>query len=327
MKVGIVGAGISGIAAARTLKHAGHEPTLFEALGRVGGRVLTVQLGQYIFDAGATGITPRGRGLEDAMMNQISTEGLCRIELPIYVHNSLRVSPGDAAKNKIERYCYEAGNHVLVERLAEGLDIRFGSVVARIGEENGDYTIAGEMFDAVVLAIPTPEAHTLLSAMGHNRPIANTSYRPCLSVMLGFAIPSPKVPYHALLDPDSGHPLVWLSLESLKCSARSPDGKCAMVAQLGPQFSAMHFEAPEQTIFELAADIVVRLYGKAWDIAPEAAAVQRWRFSQPEMTASFENVNRPNSRLIVAGDGVVGGRTEYAYDAGVKAAQLLMESK
>lgn len=327
MRVGIVGAGISGIAAARTLKEEGHEPVLFEALDHVGGRVLTVPLGGYIFDAGATAITPRGRALEDAMMRQISTEGLCRIELPIYVHNALRVSPGDAAKNRIERYCYEAGNQVLAIRLAEGLDVRFRTLIEEIKESSGGYELAGERFDAVILAIPTPLAHVLLSAMGHNRPIANTSYRPCLSVMLGYKLPPPKVQYHALLDPDSGHPLVWLSLETLKCAKRSPEGTTALVAQLGPQFSTMHFEAPELTIFELTADIVVRLYGKAWDIAPEAAAVHRWRFSQPEMTASFENVNRPQSKLIVAGDGVVGGRTEYAYDSGMKAAQLLLDSK
>ena len=327
MRVGIVGAGISGIAAARTLKEEGHESVIFEALDHVGGRVLTVKLGSYIFDAGATAITPRGRGLEDAMLRQISTEGLCRIEPPIYVHNSLRVSPGDAAKNRIERYCYEEGNQVLAVRLAEGLDVRFGVLVEEISEVSGRFELGGEEFDAVILAIPTPLAHSLLNTMGQNRPIGNTSYRPCLSVMLGYALPPPKVKYHALVDPDGGHPLVWLSLETLKCARRSPEGTTALVAQLAPQFSSMHFEAPEQTIFELTADIVVRLYGKAWDIAPQAAAVHRWRYSQPEMTASFENVNRPHSKLIVAGDGVVGGRTEYAYDSGMRAAQLLVDSK
>jgi predicted NAD/FAD-dependent oxidoreductase len=56
------------------------------------------------------------------------------------------------------------------------------------------------------------------------------------------------------------------------------------------------------------------------------AAVKRWRYSQPEMTALFDNVNRPGSRILIAGDGVMGGRTEYAYDAGIKAARMMEET-
>ena len=152
----------------------------------------------------------------------------------------------------------------------------------------------------------------------------NCLYRPCLTVMLGYPVPPPKVSYHALLDQESGHPLTWMSIETLKCPNRSPEGTTALVLQLSPQFTKMYADSRDEIVYEAVADLIVRLYGKAWDVAPDVALIRRWRYSQPEMTALFDSVNRPHAKLVVAGDGVAGGRVEYAFDAGVKAARLLM---
>ncbi|KAA3611171.1 MAG: FAD-dependent oxidoreductase [Calditrichaeota bacterium] len=60
-KVIIIGAGISGLAAAFELSQAGHEVTIFEARDRVGGRVLTLRepfSDGYFAEAGAARIPP-----------------------------------------------------------------------------------------------------------------------------------------------------------------------------------------------------------------------------------------------------------------------------
>lgn len=51
-RVAVVGAGISGLAAAKGLADAGYEVDIYEAAGRIGGKIHTVPLGQQVADRG-----------------------------------------------------------------------------------------------------------------------------------------------------------------------------------------------------------------------------------------------------------------------------------
>lgn len=322
MNVAIIGAGLAGLAAARTLREAGHPSRIFEKSAGVGGRCSTRVVNGFTFDTGASSIAPRGRELEQVMLEQLPKEDLVQIILPIWIHASLRVSPGDGAKNKIPRYAYRSGNMRLPQLLAEGFDFCFETRVTEFSQKQGSYEVLGDRFDAVVVAIPSPEANELLLNSGENRSLGMTRYRPCLAVSLGYKQPL-SVPYHALLEPEQRHPLTWLSIESLKCPDRAPEGGTAIVAQLGPQFSAEHFEDDEGAIVGATVDHIERLFGKEFK-DPIAIDLMRWRYSQPENIAMFDSVNRAGSKVVVAGDGLVGGRMEYAYGSGVRAAKLLL---
>lgn len=319
MRIGIVGAGISGLAAARTLHDAGHEVVVFEKSRAVGGRCATRRVGEYTFDTGVTSIAPRGRSLETWLFERLPRDELVKIEQPIHALAGMRVSPGDSMKNRIERYCYLSGNSKLAKMLAEGLDLRFDSHVARFQRNNGGFDLNGEQFGGLILTPPTPQTFALLEASGESRPIQNVSYRPCLCVMLGYALPL-EANYHALIEPEQRHPLTWLSLESVKCPGRAPEGKTALVAQLGPAYSRQNYDMEDERIVRDTCDYVARLYGDAWK-TPEISDVKRWRYSLPESLSLFEKVNAYDQRLVIAGDGLLGGRVEFAFETGVQAAQ------
>lgn len=326
MKVGIVGAGIAGLAAARTLQARGVESTIFEKGPEVGGRCTTQRIGAYTFDTGATSIAARGRSLGHVMFDELDVSELIAIKLPIYVHSYGRIFAGESSMNHIERYTYLHGNETLPRLLSKDLDVRAPVAVESI-ERNaeGKFELAGEPFDALILTAPLPETDHLLRSLNESRPFANARYRPCLSVMLGYNQDLSGIHYHALIDPEQRHPLTWLSIESAKCPERAPDGHTAMVAQLSPEYSRVHFESSDAEILEETIGYVERLIGSRF-CEPEVSGIRRWQYSQPETTALFDTVNRRGSRLLIASDGIVGGRLEYAYEAGAKAAQLLVES-
>lgn len=310
------------MAAAKTAKDNGHEVVVFEADAMVGGRCTTLALSGFLFDSGATSIAPRGKELESFMLGPACQDALIPVSLPIYTHQGLRISAGDSAKSSVTRYVLLGGNITLPNRLATGLDIRLNRPVQAVDSKNGKWLVDGEPFDVVVLAVPTPIASQMVEAAGSYRPIQSVSYRQCISVLLGYAAETPRTAYHALVEPEQRHPLTWLSVESAKAPDRAPEGHSAFVAQLSPEYSKTRFLSTDESIVEQTTNYVERLYGSAF-AAPLVSEVVRWTHSQPEQTAMFESVNRDGATLIVAGDGVMGPRVEWAYEAGVRAARMI----
>ena len=317
MKVGIVGAGIAGLGAARTLKANGYESVVFEKTKNVGGRCATRSTNGFVWDSGATSIMPRGKTLERVMLEQISTEGLVEIEKRVYVHSNLRVTPGDPNRGG-KRYVYENGIAELPKRLAIGLDIRTETSIDQIHRDGDRYVLANETFDAVILTPPTPQSSMLLWSVGEERPLSAVRYRSCISILLGYDHDLPATPYFAILDPEQRHPLTWLSVESAKDPSRKP----SIVAQLSREASVREFDRPDEELVGMVTTYVARLFGEEC-LKPVASEVVRWKYSQPEAYSNVETANPLDSKLLVAGDALLGGRVEDAYEVGVQVANRL----
>ena len=315
---------MAGLGAARTLQQAGQTVTIYEKSKGYGGRVATRRVGPYTFDTGASSIAPRGRSLEAVMLHELDRTELVEIGVPIYTHNGIRVGPGDITRNRAPRYAYRSGNTKLAKLLATGIDIRFEQVIARFRKNGDSFELAGETYDALILTPPAPQTQSLLDASDIRRSISQASFRSCLAVLLGYDQPNPSMAYHAIIEPDQRYPLTWLCFESVKCPDRAPEGHCAMVAQLSPSYSLSHYEEADAQIIADTVEYVVRLYGSKY-AKPLVADVKRWRFSQPESFALFDSVNEPGSRLVIAGDGTLGARVEFAFETGARAARQLLE--
>ena len=59
MKIGVIGAGISGLVCARALQKAGHEVTVLEKSRSLGGRCATRRFGDHVVDHGVQYFTLR----------------------------------------------------------------------------------------------------------------------------------------------------------------------------------------------------------------------------------------------------------------------------
>jgi predicted NAD/FAD-dependent oxidoreductase len=289
---------------------------LFEKNKRAGGRVSTFSQDGFTWDTGATSITPRGKSIERAMLHELDASELVKIEKPIYLHEALRVVP---SKVTADRYAYRNGLATLPRMLAEGLDIRFDTQVEEIQREGKGYRMLDESFDAVILTPPIPRTSPLLWGLDESRPMASVFYRSCINVALGYATPLPPTNYYALLDPEQRHPMTWLSLESVKSPARAPEGGAAICLQYSPQFSLDSYQHPDEQLVSTAIFFVEKLYGEAFR-HPVSSTVKRWKYSQPESLAGFDEVNPEGTRLFIASDALLGGHIEDAFEVGVKIA-------
>ena len=311
-----------GLAAAYRLRQLGKEVVVFEKSSGLGGRVNSRQhkLG-YTFDVGATSITPRGKTIERIMLEDLAKEDLVSVEKPIWTHSGLRTAPGSSSRNATPRYTYLHGIQTFANLLGGGSDVRLNQDVLAIKRVGEGFEVASEPFDAIILTPPIPQTCQLLWSLGESRPVANVSYRCCISVMLGYES-AVQTPYHALIDIEQIHPLTWLSVESAKSPSRAPEGGSTFVAQLSARFSQQNYAQPDEYFVGATVNFLKHLYGPLFE-TPKVAMVKKWKYSQPESLARFETVNPAGSRLIVASDGLMGGHVEDAFECGWRAAELL----
>ena len=318
MRVAIIGAGMAGLAAGRRLRSQGVDAVIFEKSRGPGGRCATRRQDGFVWDTGATSLLPRGKMLGQVIQNELPTDDLVEITKPVSLHDNLRITAGDPGRGG-QRWAYGHGMNHLAHLLADGLEIRPKSNVDRLVRTSTGYEILGEAFERVIITVPTPQASLLLWSIDERRPVANVRYRPCLSVGLGYDIPLPETPYFALIDPTQRHPMVWLSLESVKCPSRPP----AVVVQFNREYSRRWFMRPEAEMVATAAQYMVALYGAAY-ASPVASDLMRWKYAQPEALAPFSDVNPPSSSLVLAGDALYGGHLEDAFECGWQAAGAVL---
>ena len=177
--IAIVGAGMAAIACARTLVQAGHRVTIFEKSHRPGGRMATRDSAFGTFDHGAQYFTVRDPRFALALQ---TTPGLCRP----WSANTVRVldSHGRVAAAGLPprdpHWVPTPGMNALVQAWARPLlaagNVELNTRVVRLapdalnkaqwelhttGADDSSHVYSG--FDAVLLAIPHPQAQALLA--------------------------------------------------------------------------------------------------------------------------------------------------------------------
>jgi renalase len=339
--IAIVGAGISGLAAAHTLRDAGHTVTIFEKSGEVGGRATTRRRNGFTYDSGAQYIKGGG-AVSDAWINRrFLRDDLIDIGKPVWIFDSQgHIQEGDPLQNADPKWNYRNGLIVLAQKMAEGLDVRLEMGIVRVKRIASRWRLLGTQeyflgdFEKLLIAFPAVEAITLLKASemaGELREavcagLRKARYNPLISVMLGYR-PLPRIrSYYALVNTDKAHAISWLAWEHEKTAERVPEGTGLLIAQMAPQYSQEHWDTLDERLVEEVAERVVTLIDERpgrlvfWD-------VQRWRYALPAEKADGDRVNEvalPN-RLAFCGDAFVGGRVHLALEHGVEVAKRMTE--
>lgn len=300
MRIAVIGAGIAGIACARALGPA-HDVVVLDR-GRVpGGRMASRRFdGRYV-DLGASYFTVRGDDFATVVQDW-AERGLARPWTDTFaVYDGSWRDP----KTGPQRWAAPGGLRSLVADLAGGVTVRQQVHVERVTPTSVD----GEPYDAVVLAMPDPQALALL-APEHRGAIDGRAWDPVLVLAARWAERTwdwDGVFVHG--DPD----VEWIADDG----ARRGDGAPVITAHSSPSFAQSRLAVPAEAADELVA--AVRRVGLP---APEEVLrVQRWTYAKP--VGERAELFGLQDGLGFCGDSWGAARVETAWRSGTALGQAL----
>jgi len=311
MKIGIIGAGISGLVCGRALQKAGHEVTVMEKSRNPGGRCATRRFGDHVVDHGVQYFTLRDPEVRREVEAVAGSE-LRKLEAPI-----LQAEPKRSVyREGEERFYLRSGNNRLGKLLAEGLEILTETEVSKVEKSWRKWKVAGREFDAVVSCAPWPQSAALAGLR-----IQESGYEPCLTVLLEYQVGrAGGEGAYARMDASGSDPLAWIACENVK-EGRVAEGYTVYVIQASPGYSREHMEQnPEYW----ASDLQV-LLEKTWNLDPSkrgSVFAHRWRYARRR-----ENAPAPKDLpkgLMVCGDSMTDSRLESVWKSGRTTAEKVL---
>jgi renalase len=337
----VIGAGIAGIAAARTLVQAGHRVTVFERESQVGGRMASdsTQFGR--FDTGAQYFTVRDPRFAAAIE---TAPGLCKR----WSANAVRVLDAhglvaEAALPSLEpHWVAQPGMDALVAQWAtplaksNGNNVITDTHVVQIerdtidgkrwqlrtaGADDSVHVYSG--FDAVLLAVPPGTARMLLADGSVSKELSKriepVRIAPCWTLMIAFPQANQATLSH--LGPQwnaalsTHHRVAWLARESSKPGR---DRIERWTLQASAAWSQEHLQDDTPRIEAK----LLRAFAEITGIHATPAYVQTrcWGEAKTETPLGRSHLWDAKAGIGVAGDWCLGHRVEDAFVSGLSLA-------
>lgn len=337
--IAVIGAGIAGLACARTLAQAGHQVTVLEKAPAVGGRVASCETPFGTFDHGAQYFTVRDARFQKALA---ITPGLCKpwsanavrvldphgrvaeAALPAPEPHWVAVPAMDALPRHWATPLAAAGCIQLETRVTrierDTLDHRRWQLQTS-GPQDSVHVYSG--FDAVVLAMPHALATGLLSqsavAPALAQQLQGVEVAPCWALMLAY--PQAVQPTLSHLGPQwnaalsTHHRIAWLARESSKPGR---GGIERWTVQASAAWSQEHLgdDAPRvQAKLLKAFSEVTGIHAE-----PTYAQVHRWMWAKTTAPLGRSHAWDGKSGIGACGDWCLGHRVEDAFISGLELA-------
>jgi renalase len=318
MRVIVVGAGVSGLVAARDLQLAGHEVTVFDKGRAPGGRLATRRIGEARVDHGAQFFTVRSEQF------QLQVEGWMQRDIAqVWSH-------GFGAADGHPRYAGTSGMTSLAKDLATGLDLRCDHLVFTIrpGTLSAWEVViddgSSHLADAVVVTSPLPQAFSLLVDSGLDIPheLITTDYDRTLALLAVLDGPS------AVPDPGAVDPNLLLGTEFSFIGDNLAKGISAISAvtfHATAEWSLAHWDDEPSAALALLCQAARPWLGASAIVEQQ---LKRWRFATPRRLWPEPCWVAPGGAMVLAGDAFAGPKAsnsniEGAFVSGVAAAAAL----
>ncbi|MFO0976778.1 MAG: FAD-dependent oxidoreductase [Planctomycetaceae bacterium] len=174
-------------------------------------------------------------------------------------------------------------------------------------------------FQSLVVTLPSPQAAALLNDHPFGALAAAIPMTPCWAVMVAFDSKL-EVPWDAAFV--HGSPLSWVARNSSKPGRNQQHD--AWVLHATSEWSAKNLEQSPET----SASKLLAAFSALTDARLPAHCflqAHRWRYSLGSDPAERKALADHESRLVVCGDWLSGGRVEGAFLSGIEAARRISE--
>jgi renalase len=329
MRIVVIGAGVAGLTAARRLQAGGHDLVVLDK-GRVpGGRVSTRRVtggagptGILQFDHGAQYLTAR----DSRFAGELARWADAGIVKPWRGRLASFDSEGrEAVEDTVTRWTGVPGMSAIGRHLAEELDVRTSTRIERLARDAAQAawhvtTAGGDTlgpFDAVVVAMPAPQAADLLTAApALAAEAAAVHMHPCWAVLAGFDDPVP-VRFDGAFVLHS--PLGWVARDGSKPKRARVE---TWVLHASAAWSTAHLTQQPDTVGPFLLNAFADLVPAGLPI-PVHLSVHRWRYAMADPPLAKGVLVDARLRAVVCGDWCLGNRIESAFLSGVAAAEAL----
>ena len=310
MKVVVVGAGVAGLIAARSIVAEGHEVIVLDKGRSSGGRCATRRIGNAVFDHGAQFFTVRSDEFA-RLVDQWLCEGVAR-----------EWCRGFGSGDGHPRFCGTAGMTSITKHIAAPLDVRYSKMVFEIERSERGWRVRlddGSFYecDRVVVTCPIPQSMALIVNTGLEVPdgIRTIEYDKTIAALVVVdgrtGVPEPGGIQH----PDATFSFVADNFRK----GVSPVG--ALTLHCNPEFSEQHWWEESSITHERVMEFARTWIGSARIIDHQP---KRWRMATPRTT--WHDRCWTSDGLTLAGDAFAGPRIEGAVLSGLAAARSVLDS-
>ena len=321
LRIVVVGAGMTGLTAARVLSHQGHDVVVVDKARGPGGRMSTRRIAELRFDHGAQYFTARDphfsrhvaawreRGLVRAWDARIATVG---------------DRAGGSKSHVTERFVAIPGMSAICSELSKELaDCRFGWEVRKLKRRGSGWLLTSSErqtleCDVLVMTTPPEQARALLADPEVDELTGDVEMLPCWALML--VLDQPLFAEYDAAFVNRG-PLGWVSGQRSRPERPAAE---AWVLQANPEWSSVHLEKPADKVRDLLIE-AARDLPLSQDFKVESAVAHRWRYALARKPLDCGAIWLSSKNLALAGDWCHGSRVEGAFLSGTEAAERIIK--
>ncbi len=319
--VAVIGAGISGLVAARLLAERGFPVTVYDKGRRPGGRSNTRTDGVYAFDHGCQYFTARDRRFQRYVESWLERGLIAYWDARRASCMRGVVSP---VHDDVARYVGVPGMNAIAMQLAKDLDIRSATLVEGLQRDGDSWRVLHpepsiERYELVLVATPPDNAKPLLRvAPALQASVSEAVMQPCWTAMAVFD-------YDIELPFDAAHfstsSIVWAARNNSKPGR---GGHECWVIQASPSWSVDHLEDHPDAV---SAALLAEFFA-ASGLSPVPSvylAAHRWRYASPSKPLNTGCLWDRAAGLGVCGDWCHSARMEGAFLSGLMLAEKVID--